>query len=254
MSQSMLSIIIPAYNEAALIGNVMREAHDVIGGPMPIEIIVVDDGSDDDLAEVAEKTAAEIGNARVIRHPARAGKSAALRTGALAARGRWIVMMDGDGQNDPAYVPAMAEKIDLTKVARIGLIAGNRKSRHDGQSRKLASRFANGLRRRLLNDDCPDTACGLKLISRDLFLAMPFFDALHRFLPAFANHLGFEVVNVPVNDRPRDAGQSKYSNIGRAAAGFFDLMGVIWLMRRTHVPSADFIRSEYVRRDIDDAG
>ena len=254
MLQTMLSVIIPAYNEAALIDKTMREAHAVIGGAMPFEIIVIDDGSDDGLAEVAEKTAAALGQCRVIRHPDRAGKSSALRTGALAARGRWIAMMDGDGQNDPAYLIAMANEINLAKVERVGLVAGNRKSRHDGQSRKLASRFANGLRRRLLNDDCPDTACGLKIISRDLFLAMPFFDALHRFLPAFANHLGYDVVNVPVNDRPRDAGHSKYSNIGRATAGFFDLMGVIWLMRRAHIPSADFIRSEFMIREFDDAG
>ncbi len=254
MSQSMLSIIIPAYNEAALIENVMREAHEIIGAVLPIEMIVVDDGSEDGLAEVAEKTAAALGQCRVIRHPDRAGKSSALRTGALAARGRWIAMMDGDGQNDPAYLIEMAKEIDLAKVQRVGLVAGNRKSRHDGRSRKWASRFANGLRRTLLNDDCPDTACGLKLISRDVFLALPFFDALHRFLPALVNHLGYDVVNVPVNDRPRDAGQSKYSNIGRATAGFFDLMGVIWLMRRTHIPSADFIRAEYMRRENDDAG
>lgn len=254
MSQSLISIVIPAYNEATLIDKVMREADAIIGAAMPVELIVVDDGSDDGLAAIAEKTAATLGNARVIRHPGRAGKSAALRTGALAARGRWIATMDGDGQNDPQYVVAMAKEIDLAKVGRVGLVAGNRKARHDGQSRKIASRFANGLRRRLLNDDCPDTACGLKLISRDLFLAMPFFDALHRFLPAFANHLGYEIVNVPVKDRPRDAGQSKYSNIGRAAAGFFDLMGVIWLMRRTHVPSPEFIRAEYISREFDDAG
>lgn len=220
MSQSMLSVIIPAFNEAALIDKVMREAHEIIGAELPMEIIVVDDGSDDGLAAVAEKTAEALGDCRVIRHPNRAGKSSALRTGALAARGRWIVTMDADGQNDPLYVVAMVKEIDLAKIERVGLVAGNRKSRHDGQSRKLASRFANGLRRTLLNDHCPDTACGLKLIARDLFLALPFFDAMHRYLPALVNHLGYEVVNVPVNDRPRDAGQSKYSNIGRATAGF----------------------------------
>lgn len=250
----MLSVVIPAYNEAALIEQVMREAHNIIGGVAPLEIIVVDDGSDDGLAAVAEKTAAALGHTRVVRHPNRAGKSAALRTGMLAARGRWVVTMDGDGQNDPAYIAEMIKEIDLAKVERVGLVCGNRKSRHDGRSRKWASRFANRLRRTLLNDDCPDTACGLKLISRDVFLALPFFDALHRYLPALVNHLGYDVVNVPVNDRPRDAGQSKYSNVGRATAGFFDLMGVIWLTRRTHIPSAAFIRSEYISREFDNAG
>ena len=251
MAEAMLSIVIPAFNEAALIDKVMREADEIVGVAMPIEIIVVDDGSDDGLFDVASATAASLKNARVIKHPERAGKSSALRTGALAARGFWIATMDGDGQNDPKYIPAMVSEIDLGKVGAVGLVAGNRQKRHDGGSRKIASRIANTLRKNLLDDDCPDTACGLKLISRDVFLALPFFDALHRYLPAFVNHLGYEVINVPVEDRPRDAGQSKYSNIGRAAAGLFDLLGVIWLLQRTNVPSAAFVRRDGVGRGTD---
>ena len=144
--------------------------------------------------------------------------------------------MDGDGQNDPADIVNMTKSVDLSKVERVGLVAGIRRKRNDGASRKTASKLANALRRSLLHDDCPDTACGLKLIPRDLFLALPFFDALHRYLPALVRHFGFETVCVSVDDRPRGAGTSKYSNIGRAAAGLVDLIGVMWLMRRTTLP------------------
>jgi dolichol-phosphate mannosyltransferase len=137
----------------------------------------------------------------------------------LQARAIWVATMDGDGQDDPRSVVDMAKAVDLSTVGEVGLVAGNRTNRTDGANRKFASRFANGLRRSLLNDDCPDTACGLKLIVRDVFLAMPFFDALHRYLPALTRHLGYDIVNVPVVNRARTAGASKYTNLGRAAAG-----------------------------------
>lgn len=159
----------------------------------------------------------------------------------LQARSYWVATMDADGQDDPAAILDMAAAIDLATTGETGLVAGCRTNRTDGGSRKIASRFANGLRRSLLNDSCPDTGCGLKLIQRDVFLAMPFFDALHRYLPAMTGHLGWKTVNVPVVNRPRTAGQSKYTNIGRAFAGFFDLMGVVWLMRRTTVPDRDLL-------------
>lgn len=242
MSAPRLSVVIPAYNEAESITGVVREALEVIGAAEPsLEIVVVDDGSADDTAGALESLAAEDPRLRVIRHPARSGKSAALRTGMLAARSVWVATMDGDGQDDPRSVVEMAKAVDLGAVGEVGLVAGCRRNRTDGANRKWASRFANGLRRSLLNDDCPDTACGLKLIPRDLFLVLPFFDALHRYLPALTGHLGFATVNVPVANRPRAGGQSKYTNLGRAAAGLFDLLGVIWLMRRTHVPASHML-------------
>jgi len=242
MSQPSLSVVIPAYNEAESIERVAREALDVIGGRFPdVDIIVVDDGSADDTAGALAALSAEDPRLRVIRHPRRSGKSAALRTGMLAARAIWVATMDGDGQDDPRSVLDMAEAVDLTTVGEAGLVAGNRKNRTDGANRKWASRLANGLRRSLLNDDCPDTACGLKLIPRDLFLILPFFDALHRYLPALTGHLEFKTINVPVENRPRAAGESKYTNLGRAAAGLFDLLGVIWLMRRTHTPGRELL-------------
>jgi len=237
MTTPELTVVIPAFNEAESIQDVVREALEVIGAHYDrLEIIVIDDGSDDDTAGALADLAIADPRLVVIRHEARAGKSAALRTGMLNARSIWTATMDGDGQDDPRYVVEMAGRIDLGAVDAVGVIAGVRANRTDGASRKFASRFANGLRRTLLNDDCPDTACGLKLIARDVFLALPFFDALHRYIPAFAGHLGFETLNHEVVNRPRSAGASKYSNLGRAVAGLFDLMGVVWLMRRTHSP------------------
>jgi dolichol-phosphate mannosyltransferase len=243
MAAPEITIVIPAYNEAEAILSVVNEAREVFEGAFTsFEIVVVDDGSADDTAGALGPLAAEDARIRVIRHPNRSGKSAALRTGMLQARAIWVATMDGDGQDDPRSVVEMAKAVDLSTVGEVGLVAGNRTNRTDGTNRKFASRFANGLRRSLLNDDCPDTACGLKLIVRDVFLAMPFFDALHRYLPALTRHLGYDIVNVPVVNRARTAGESKYTNIGRAAAGLFDLLGVIWLMRRTHTPGPELLR------------
>ena len=242
MADPGLSIVIPAYDEADIIEAVVREALGVFEAAFDsFEIIVVDDGSADDTASALNGLAAEESRLQVIRHPRRSGKSAALRTGMIAARGLWAATMDGDGQDDPRSVVAMAAAVDLSLVGEVGLVAGCRTNRTDGANRKFASRLANGLRRSLLNDDCPDTACGLKLIVRDLFLAMPFFDALHRYLPALTRHLGYQIVCVDVVNRPRAAGQSKYTNLGRAAAGLFDLLGVIWIMRRTHTPGGHLL-------------
>lgn len=233
MADAILSIIIPCFNEAETIGPVIAEVLEKTEAH-GARVIVVDDGSDDGTAEAAR--AAGNDRVRVISHKERAGKSAAIRTGALAADTVWIGTMDGDGQDDPDDLLRMAAEIDLGRVGDVGLVGGVRQNRTDGANRKWASRLANGLRKSLLNDDCPDTACGLKVLPRDLYLAMPFFDALHRYLPAWNKKFGYEARYVPVTNRPRAAGQSKYSNIGRAVAGFFDLMGVVWLMRRTHIP------------------
>lgn len=243
-----LSIVIPAYDEAESIESVVTEAIGVFeGARISFEIVVIDDGSSDNTAGALTELAAREPRLRVVRHPNRSGKSAALRTGMIEARAIWVATMDGDGQDDPHSILDMAGAIDLSAVGEVGLVAGCRQNRTDGANRKFASRFANGLRRTLLNDDCPDTACGLKLVVRDLFLAMPFFDALHRYLPALAGHLGYKVANIDVVNRPRSAGTSKYTNLGRAAAGLFDLLGVIWIMRRTHIPGGDLLLSPQTR-------
>lgn len=237
-----LTILIPALNEAESIEGVVREARDVLTAAIEgVAFIVIDDGSTDGTAQALAGLIAEDSRISVISHPVRSGKSAALRTGMIAARSLWVATMDGDGQDDPRSILDMVAAIDLDTVGECALVAGWRSNRTDGNSRKFASRFANYLRSSLLNDSCPDTACGLKLVVRDLFLAMPFFDAVHRYIPAFTGHLGFKYVNVQVVNRARAAGQSKYTNIGRAAAGLFDLMGVVWLMRRTHVPAPELL-------------
>ncbi len=243
-----LSVVVPVYNEAAVIRAVAAEALETLAPLGAIELIIVDDGSNDNPADALADLARAAPELRVIRHPRRSGKSAALRTGVLAARAVWVATMDGDGQDDPRDLLAMARTVDLGRVDDVGLVGGVRQNRTDGGSRKLASRVANGLRRSLLKDDCPDTACGLKLIPRDVFRAIPFFDAVHRYLPAFTRHLGFSTRYVPVTNRPRTAGVSKYSNLGRAFAGLFDLMGVVWLMRRSHAPSADLLLTRDVAR------
>ncbi len=234
MPDATFTIVIPCFNEAESIAALIEEtlgASERLAAP----IIVVDDGSSDGTAEAAKAAASN--RVSVIRHDNRAGKSAALRTGVLHTRTLWFGTMDGDGQDDPADLVRMAEEVDLGAIGQVGLIGGWRQNRTDGDSRKTASRLANGLRKRLLDDDCPDTACGLKLMPKPLFLAMPFYDSLHRYFPAWTKHFGYEARWVPVVNRPRQTGVSKYSNFGRAVAGFFDLMGVKWLMKRTHIPS-----------------
>lgn len=250
MAMPRLSIVIPAFEEAESIAAVVSEAIEVFDGALEsFEIIVVDDGSADNTAGALTALAEGEPRLRVIRHPSRAGKSAALRTGMIQARAIWVATMDGDGQDDPRSILDMTGAVDLTTVGDVGIVAGCRKNRTDGANRKLASRLANSLRRTLLNDDCPDTACGLKLVVRDVFLAMAFFDALHRYMPAMTRHLGYEVACVDVVNRPRAAGASKYTNFGRAIAGFFDLLGVIWLMRRTHTPGRELLLRPDTRED-----
>ena len=239
MSLPPLSVVVPIYNESGNVTAVLHEIHSKLAGHFDLEIIAVDDGSDDGTAEELAQLSGEISGLKVVRHVQRSGKSAGLRTGMLAARGPWVATIDGDGQNDPDDIANMVAHIDPRRVGAVGLVAGVRKRRNDGASRWLASRLANGLRKALLRDDCPDTACGLKLIPRDVFLALPFFDAVHRFMPALVRHIGFETRIQSVSDRPRGAGQSKYTNLGRAFAGAVDLLGVIWLMRRTSVPAPE---------------
>ncbi|MEM1289789.1 MAG: glycosyltransferase family 2 protein [Pseudomonadota bacterium] len=239
MTTPRFSVVIPCYNEADNIASVVAEALEATEDHAA-QIIVVDDGSDDGTLD--RLRGGRFGERlKAISHPRRSGKSAALRTGFRAASTLWVGTMDGDGQDNPADLVRMSQTVALDQVGEVGMVAGVRENRTDGGSRKTASRLANGLRKSLLNDDCPDTACGLKFMPRDLFFAMPFFDALHRYFPAFAQHLGFKVTYVSVINRPRAGGSSKYSNLGRAAAGFFDLMGVLWLMRRTHVPAPELL-------------
>jgi len=172
---------------------------------------------------------------RVLHHDRRCGKTAALVTGVTAAWAPWVVTMDGDGQDNAEDIPRLLEPA-WAGGEPFPLVAGIRTRRRDTWSRRFATRFANGLRQALLHDSCPDTACGFKAFRRDVFLRLPVFEGMHRFLPALFQTYGYPLVCCPVNHRPRLAGVSKYTNFGRAMVGVADLLGVIWLQRRTRLP------------------
>lgn len=229
------SIVVAVFNEAENVVPVTAEIIEAAKPLGPFELIYVDDGSDDVTPERLRVLRARDGAIRVLRHDRRCGKTAALITGISAARATWIVTMDGDGQDDAAEIPRLLEP-----AWRAGepspLVAGIRVTRRDRWSRRLATKFANGLRQKLLRDGCPDTACGLKAFRRDVFLRLPAFEGMHRFLPALFQTFGHPLVCVPVNHRPRLAGQSKYTNFGRAIVGLSDTLGMIWLRRRTRLP------------------
>jgi len=242
MQSGTLSIVIAMHNEADNVDAVMDEAVTAFSAAFEaFHIIAIEDGSADETWTKIEGAAARHSQITAIQHPERAGKSAALRTGFLAAKTLWVATMDGDGQDDPQSVIDMASKIDLTSLDSSALVCGCRTNRTDGANRKWASKIGNGIRRFMLRDECPDTACGLKVIPRDLFLALPFFDALHRYLPPLTRHLGFDQIYVDVTNRERISGETKYTNVGRAFAGFFDLMGVNWIMSRTHIPAKELL-------------
>ena len=174
---------------------------------------------------------------RVIRHVRSCGQSTAIHTGVEAARFPWIATLDGDGQNDPQDIRVLLEVLSaMGSKGDATLIAGHRAKRHDSWLRKLSSRIANSVRGRLLGDRTPDTGCGLKMFRRDLFLALPFFDHMHRFLPALVIRHGGEIVSVPVSHRPRHAGRSKYGVHNRLWVGIVDLFGVMWLQHRMRHP------------------
>jgi dolichol-phosphate mannosyltransferase len=231
MDDHSVSIIIAVYNEAENVAAVSEEVLAAFGAAGRFELVFVDDGSSDATAERVLAIGQHDERVRLVRHAGRCGKSQAVRTGVLAARGPWIATMDGDGQNDPAD---LARMVAAARTANAGppLIAGIRSRRHDPLARRLATRFANGLRSRVLGDGCPDTGCGMKVFRRDDFLQLPCFEGMHRFLPALFRRYGRPVVNHPVSHRARKAGASKYTNLGRALVGITDLFGVIWLLRR----------------------
>jgi len=231
-----LSVVIPVKNEAGNIAPLVAEIVTALDGVARYEIVYVDDGSDDPTAGEIRCLQPGLPQLRLVRHARSCGQSAAIHSGVEAARGRWIATLDGDGQNDPADIPSLWRMAQQSPVEPPLLIAGHRARRRDSWSKRQASRLANAVRRRLLHDDTPDTGCGLKLFPRALFLALPYFDHMHRFLPALVLRQGGSVRSVQVNHRPRERGTSKYGVLDRLGVGIADLFGVIWLRRRCTRP------------------
>jgi len=229
-----LSIVIPVFNERGNIGPLVHEVVRHLRGRVPFDIVCVDDQSEDDTRDVLTALKAEVPELRVLVHHRRSGQSTAIRTGVKHALSPWIATLDGDGQNDPADIPTLLAARDEGD-AQTRLYAGWRMDRKDSASKRWASRWANRIRQRLLRDDTPDTGCGIKLFERAAFLDLPYFDHMHRYLPALMQRAGWKTVSVPVSHRPRGSGQSKYTNLGRALVGIRDLMGVSWLIQRSHV-------------------
>lgn len=225
-----ISIVIPAKNEAENIGALVQAIDAVMKPFGTFEIIVVDDGSTDDTGSRAR--ALGMPHVRLLRHANSAGQSAAVHTGVLAAAAPIICTLDGDGQNPPQELPRLFAPILADITGQIGLVAGQRVKRQDTWSKQIASRLANSLRGWLLKDGTRDTGCGLKAFRREAFLALPYFDHMHRYLPALFARDGWQVAHVDVSHRPRLAGQSNYSNLQRAMVGPVDLLGVAWLLRR----------------------
>ena len=227
-----LSVVVPVYNEQDNILPLLAEIAAALRGRGAYEVVYVDDASSDGTLGVLTRARMLHPELRVLHHRERSGQSTAIRNGVKAARGRWIATLDGDGQNDPADIPKLLAMRDGSPPD-IRLFAGWRVNRQDSGSKRWASRLANAIRSRLLRDETPDTGCGIKLFERDAFLDLPYFDHMHRFLPALVQRAGWQVRSVPVNHRPRGTGISKYNNLNRALVGIADLRGVAWLIVRS---------------------
>lgn len=227
-----ISVVVPVRNEqdnvAPLIAEIDTALHDVTH-----EIIYIDDGSTDQTYARLVQLQLKYPQLRIVRHAKSCGQSTAVRTGVKAAKYDWVATLDGDGQNDPADIP----KLIAAATEGIELVGGNRRqSRKDTWVKRMSSVVANTVRSKMLRDETPDTGCGLKLFLREAFLDLPYFDHMHRYLPALIKRRGGLVVSVPVNHRNREFGKSNYGTIDRLLVGIVDLFGVAWLQRRAKVP------------------
>lgn len=228
-----VSVVIPVCNEQDNVLPLAREIHAALEGRHRFETIFVDDGSTDGTAQAVHAARSEgMPEIRLVRHAVRSGQSAAVATGVREARAPWIATLDGDGQNDPGDIPKLLDALRRADSPRLKLVMGNRTTRRDTWLRRLSSRVANAVRGGLLEDGTPDTGCGIKVFERAVFVDMPRFDHMHRFMPALFQREGFEVISVPVNHRERTRGKSKYGLHNRLWVGIVDLFGVMWLIRR----------------------
>ena len=236
-SSPRLAVVAPVFNEAENIGPLIDEVVAALADAGPCEIIVVDDCSSDGTADALAEAKTAIPALRVLRHARNAGQSRALRSGVLAAKADIIVTLDGDGQNDPADIPKLLERLQRADAPPgLAMVAGQRRNRKDTLAKRWASRAANAIRQKLLADGAADTGCGLKAFRREAFLHAPYFDHLHRYLPAMMIREGFKVEYCDVGHRPRRFGVSKYTNWQRAAVAVRDILGVLWLKDRARSP------------------
>lgn len=232
-----LSVVVPVHNEednvAPLVGEIVSalRGHALLAGG-GFEIVYVDDLSRDATLERLAALRTTTPELRVVRHLSNSGQSTAVRNGVKAARAAWIATLDGDGQNDPADIPKLLAEREKA-APEVKLFAGWRVNRQDSGSKRWASKWANAIRARMLRDATPDTGCGIKLFERAAFLDLPYFDHMHRYLPALMQRAGWKTLSVPVNHRHRTAGVSKYNNLNRALVGIRDLRGVAWLIARS---------------------
>ena len=241
----MLSVVVPVLNEAENLRALTAEILAALDGIVDFELIYVDDGSSDATPAILRELSQADGRLRVLRHDRAWGQSAALRSGIRAARGPWIATLDGDGQNDPADLPKLWQaRPEGAPEELLWLAIGHRVDRRDRASKRWASRFANGLRRRMLKDGTPDTGCGIKLFPRALFLRLPWFNHIHRYLPALVRREGGTSVSIPVAHRERSGGRSKYGVFDRAWVGIWDLCGVMWLRRRAATPQVEEVDAQ----------
>jgi glycosyltransferase involved in cell wall biosynthesis len=234
-----ISIVIPVFNERDNLLPLISEIQHALPAEQPYEIIIVDDGSTDGTRELLREQAKTQAKLHGVYHQGNYGQSAALLSGVRQAQYPWIVTMDGDGQNDPKDIMLLLDTLAQQTDTGHTALLGNRKHRNDSWLKRLSSRIGNGVRNAMLGDRCPDTGCSLKCFPRNTFLRIPHFNHMHRFLPALLQRAGLSVINLPVNHRPRQFGQSKYGVMNRLWVGITDLVGVMWLQRRPCQPEVE---------------
>ncbi|MEO0465318.1 MAG: glycosyltransferase family 2 protein [Pseudomonadota bacterium] len=232
-----LSIVVPVHNEEGNVEPLAREIAAALDG-RAYEMVFVDDASTDDTRAALVALKEHLPTLRVVAHRSNAGQSRAIRSGVRAAKGQFVGTLDGDGQNDPADLPDLYRQLTRADAPTgLKMVMGRRASRKDTAWKRFGSRFANSVRRRMLKDDCDDSGCGIKVMDRASYLALPYFDHMHRYMPAIMNAEGYGVEFRDVNHRERGTGRSKYTNFGRLWAAFSDLRGVTWLIRRRRNPA-----------------
>lgn len=242
-----LSVVVPLRNEEQAIAGLVAGITRALGA-LRFEVLLVDDGSTDRTRETCLALAAQDPRIRVLGHDRSAGQSAALHSGVMAAAAPVVATLDGDGQNPPENLPHLiAPLLDPDAPALRGLVAGQRVGRQDTLSKRLASRFANGIRSAILRDGTRDTGCGLKAFRRDAFLGLPYFNHMHRYLPALFARDGWQVELVDVSHAPRRFGRSNYGNLDRALVGIADLAGVVWLIHRRKAARPQMLSARSVR-------